>query len=112
MDVGGMQGAVHINLGYVYAEGGGEGLYPGAMEKAAKVFEGATRIMPSFAEAYTYWGNALQEMQRMDEAVAVFSDAIRRFLPQALPLPPQGLSTPSTSALPTPPPNPTEHLFT
>ena len=31
----GWQAAVHINLGYVYAEGGGQGLYPGAMPKAA-----------------------------------------------------------------------------
>ena len=31
----GWQAAVHINLGYVYAEGGGQGLYPGAMHKAA-----------------------------------------------------------------------------
>ena len=36
------QAAVHINLGYVYAEGGGQGLYAGAMPKAAGVcFKGA-----------------------------------------------------------------------
>ena len=67
-------------MGYVYAEGGGEGLYAGAMRKAAQAFEGATTIVPHFAEAYTYWGNALQEMGEMGEAAAVFDEAIGKFV--------------------------------
>ena len=37
---------MHINLGYVYAEGGGQGLFPGAMPKAAGmlVWEGAAGV--------------------------------------------------------------------
>jgi len=72
--------AVHVNLGYVYAEGGGAGLYPGAMQKAADVFREATKLLPDFAEAYTYWGNALQEMGQMEQAAKVFQDAIGKFV--------------------------------
>jgi len=71
---------VHVNLGYVYAEGGGQGLYVGAMAKAAAVFEQATKLMPIFVEAYTYWGNALQEMGHMDLSAKVFEDAIAKFV--------------------------------
>ena len=71
--------AVHVNLGYVYAEGGGQGLYPGAMQKAANAFEAATTLQPTFVEAYTYWGNALQEMKDMPASAKVFSDAIEHF---------------------------------
>ena len=72
--------SVHVNLGYIYAEGGGQGLYPGAMQKAARAFEQATKILPSFSDAFTYWGNALQEMGHMDQAAKVFQDAISAFV--------------------------------
>jgi hypothetical protein len=76
--------AVHINLGYLYAEEGGRAVEPGGMRKAAAMFEQATALAcalpphpprppggcgggwgrvaqaPGFDEAYTYWGNALQ----------------------------------------------------
>lgn len=74
------QAAVHVNLGYVYAEGGGQGLYPGAMQKAADVFKASTKLLPTFVEAYTYWGNALQEMGDIQASSQVFSDAIDKFV--------------------------------
>eukprot|EP00960_Hanusia_phi_P012341 360234-Hanusia_phi.AAC.1 len=64
--------AVHINLGYLYAEGGGAGLFEGAMTMAAERFEAATKLIPHFSDAYTYWGNAYQEMGRWKEALDVF----------------------------------------
>jgi tetratricopeptide (TPR) repeat protein len=70
--------AVHINLGYMYAEGGGEGLFPGAMPLAAEMFSMATKLQPKMAEAYTYLGNAYQEMKRWGDALAVFETAIRK----------------------------------
>ncbi len=69
--------AVHINLGYMYAEGGGEGRFPGAMQSAAGMFRMATRLQPKMAEAYTYLGNAHQEMGQWQEALEVFETAIR-----------------------------------
>ena len=30
--------SVHVNVGYMYAEGGGQGAFPGAMQKAAHAF--------------------------------------------------------------------------
>jgi len=36
--------SVHVNLGYMYAEGGGEGAFPGAMQKAADAF---AQVSPS-----------------------------------------------------------------
>ena len=71
---------MNVNLGYVYAEGGGQGLYPGAMQKAANAFKASTKLLPTFVEAYTYWGNALQEMGQMEESAKVFSDAIDKFV--------------------------------
>ena len=149
---------MHINLGYVYAEGGGQGLYPGAMHKAAGMrvslcvracvwerggeevaetgergsereegargreggrergregererarerdmwtctyhlrnqrkthvcgwagaaaFEGATKLVPDMVDAYTYWGNALQEMGLMEDASKVINRAISKFV--------------------------------
>ncbi len=46
------------------------------LEKAANAFEAATTLQPTFVEAYTYWGNALQEMKDMPASAKVFSDAI------------------------------------
>ena len=66
--------AVHINLGYLYAEGGGP---DGGMEKAAAAFAKATQLAPGFEEAYTYWGNALQELGQQDEALAVFQKGVQ-----------------------------------
>ena len=70
--------AVHINLGYMYAEGGGEGLFPGAMQLAADMFTMATKFQPKMAEAYTYLGNAYQEMKRWGDALKIFETAIRK----------------------------------
>jgi hypothetical protein len=36
--------AVHINLGYLYAEEGGRAVEPGGMRKAAAMFEQATAL--------------------------------------------------------------------
>lgn len=46
----------------------------------AAAFEAATKILPHMADAYTYWGNALQEMGRMEEASKVMQDAISKFV--------------------------------
>ena len=46
----------------------------------AAAFEGATKILPHMADAYTYWGNALQEMGNMEEASKVIQDAISKFV--------------------------------
>ncbi|EKX33775.1 hypothetical protein GUITHDRAFT_81153 [Guillardia theta CCMP2712] len=70
--------AVHINLGYLYAEGGGGGLFEGAMALAAEKFKVATQLIPQFGEAYTYWGNAYQEMGRWQEALDVFMLLLER----------------------------------
>ena len=70
--------AVHINLGYIYAEGGGQGRFSGAMALAADAFREATRLQPGMADAYTYLGNALQEMKQWDAAMEVFESSIAR----------------------------------
>lgn len=44
------------------------------------MFEQATKLLPTFVEAYTYWGNALQEMGQMALSAKVFQDAIAKFV--------------------------------
>ena len=70
--------AVHINLGYMYAEGGGEGRFSGAMQLAADMFHTATKLQPKLSEAYTYLGNAYQEMKQWKKALGIFETAVRK----------------------------------
>ncbi len=46
----------------------------------AAAFEGATKLVPDMVDAYTYWGNALQEMGNMEDASEVINRAISKFV--------------------------------
>jgi len=75
--------SVHINLGYLYAEGGGAGSVEGGMAKAAQAFAKATELAPQLADAYSYLGNALSELGDFEKARNVYQKAIDKVVPKS-----------------------------